>query len=767
LGAVAGVVNIILKDDLDGISAGVDTGISSRGDGARYSFEGSFGTSFAGGNGHFMVGAEYVDDRGIPPIGRHGRPGTNPGGIITISGQRVLVEDINSKTASYNGLITSGVLAGQTFNPDGTLRTFNGPDALGVGGADASGTFDDTYLSAPAKRLSTFGRVSYDVGGATLWAEGSYGRVKSHFTFFPDFTTPAVTVQATNPFLSQTIRNQLAAAGQTSFTLGRIYTDIFPMTFNGDRRNAEGAVGVEGSFGGDWKYRAFYSHGQIKTYSALENSRLEPNFARAVQAVSSGGQIVCAVNGDANPANDDPACRPLNIFGQYNASPEALAYVRGTQATNAIQKLDSTGVELTGSPFSLWAGPVSIAVGAEARWEKQATTRDARTIQGGFGFPVFTAGNDIAGGFNVKEAFAEIAFPLLDSEMVKAELNGAARYSDYSTSGGIWTWKAGGTIRLFNDLLLRATRSRDIRSPTIDQLFAVDRITLATMTDQNPPANPPPGYTPNPPLVTTHSGGNPLLTPEISSMLILGVTYSPSFLSGLRLSVDYYDVEIRDALGTLNGTNLTLACRQGQQAACAKVIRDPITQNVTEVFSNTQNIAAFETSGIDFELSYLVRMRAIAGDGQGTLRFRALGNYIKHFITDNGLTRLDTVGTVGDLNGIPRWRGIFTVAYRDDVFGVNARVRHTDGGKYDKFADGLRVSPGGAFVPGHSALLTNNDIASRTYVDLGAQFRVKPNFELSANVTNLFDVDAPISPQASAHYDIMGTYFNFGVKLDF
>jgi iron complex outermembrane recepter protein len=766
-GAVAGVVNIILDDQLEGVSLGASTGLSSRGDGARYSLEGAFGTGFAGGAGHFMIGAEYVDDHGIPPSGRLDRKGTNPAGFVTINGERTLFEDLNGRTSYYGGLITSGVLAGQVFNPDGTLRPFRGPDANGVGGADASSTFDDTYLYPPSQRLNTFARASYDVGGATLWAEGSYGRVKSHYAFFPDFQTPPVTVQASNAFLSQSIRDQLAGAGQTSFTLGRIYTDILPMVFNGDRKSVEGAIGIDGSFGGGWKYQAHYSHGEINTYSALENSRLEPNFARAVQAVSSGGQIVCAINADAIATNDDPACRPLNIFGQFNASPEAIDYVTGTQATNSIAKLDSAGIEITGSPFSLWAGPVSIAVGAEARWEEQATTRDDRTLQGGFGFPVFTAGNDIAGGFNVKEAFAEIALPLLDVQAVKAEFNGAARYSDYSTSGGIWTWKAGGTIRLFEDLLLRATRSRDIRSPSIDQLFAVDRITIATMTDQNPPANPPAGYTASPALVTTHSGGNPLLTPEISNMLILGGTYSPSFIPGLQFSADYYDVKITDALGSLGGSNLTLACRLGQQAACDRIIRDPVTQTVTEVFSNTQNIAAFETSGLDFELSYRMPVKAIVGDGQGSLRFRALANYIRHLIQDNGITRLDNVGTVGDLNGNPRWRGIFTVAYRDDIFGVNARVRHVDGGKYDKFADGLRVAPGGAFVPGHSSLITNNDIDARTYVDIGTQLGVMDKLELSFNVTNLFDVDGPVSPQASAHYDVVGTYFTFGAKLNF
>jgi len=766
-GAVAGVVNIILDDELEGLSVGGQTSVSSRGDGEQYKLEASFGTNFANGDGHFMVGAEYLDDRGIRPEGRLERDGTNPAGFVTANGERTLYEDINARTSAEGGLITSGVLAGQVFNRDGTLRPFQGPDALGRGGADASSTFDHTYLASPSKRFNGFARASYDVGSSTVWVEGSYGKVKSDYVFFHDFSVAPITVQATNPFLSQTIRNQLATAGQTSFTLGRLFTDILPMNFNGDRESIEGAIGINGSLGGGWNYRAHYSHGEIDTRSALENSRLEPQFARAINAVSSGGQIVCAVNADASTTNDDPNCRPLNIFGQYNASDEAIDYVTGTQATESIQKLDSTGFEVTGSPFSIWAGDVSIAVGAEARWEKQETVRDERTLQGGFGFPVYTAGNDISGKFNVKEVFGEVVVPLLDVDEVKAEFNGAARYSDYSTSGGIWTWKAGGTIRLFDDLLLRTTRSRDIRSPNIDQLFAVDRVTFATMVDQNPPASPPPGYTATPQLVATHSGGNPLLTPEISKMWTVGATYSPSFLSGLRLSVDYYDIEITDALGALNGSNLTLACRQGQQAACDRVVRDPVTQTVTEVFSNQQNIAEFSTSGVDMEVSYITRVGSLLGEGGATLTFRALGNYIRELVTDNGITRLDNVGTVGDLNGNPPFRGILTVAYQEEVFGLNARVRYIDGGKYDKYADGERVSPGGPFVPGHSSLITNNDVDSRTYVDIGAQVRATDKVELSFNVTNLFDVDAPISPQASAHYEVMGTYFNFGVKVDF
>src|SRR5690606_37287623 len=124
-----------------------------------------------------------------------------------------------------------------------------------------------------------------------------------------------------------------------------------------DRELKEGAIGIDGSFGGgNWKYSAHYSHGESNEYSALLNSRLAVNFNNAVNAVMSGGQIVCAINADANPNNNDAACRPLNIFGEGNASAEAIDYVTGTQGGYFQNTLDSLGAKLQGDLFSLWAG---------------------------------------------------------------------------------------------------------------------------------------------------------------------------------------------------------------------------------------------------------------------------------------------------------------------------------------------------------------------------------------------------------------------------
>jgi len=766
-GAVAGVVNIVLKKDLRGFSLGVQDGISSRGDGHRYGFNGAFGTSFAGGSGHFMIGGEYVNDEGIAD--HNSRYNLGSSGIITLpNGQKQLVRDVNispfGNSMRYytpGGLILTGPLAGKTFDPDGTLRVANLPDSLGVGGTDARALYDDVPLTVPVERYSSYARLTYDVGNVTLWADGTYGRVRSNGNFVEDYAASAVggllaPFSATNPFLSQSIRDQLSAAGVTSFYLGRDYNDIYETQFDANRTVIDGAIGIDGSFGKNWKFNVRYGHGEQISNQFVRNATLFPQMQNALNAVrNASGQIVCGINADANPANDDPACAPLNPFGAYNASAAARAYTTGTERTRTISKLDTALAQIQGDLFSLWAGPITAVVGVEARWESSRARSGALDLAGAFNLPGVLSfslfQNPTSGGFNVKEGFGEIAVPLIDvQDKVKIDLNGAARYSDYSTSGGIWSWKAGGTVRLFNDLLLRGTRSRDIRSPGIGELYGTRSLSVAPLVDPDT-ANRPAGYTSTPNAVQTFRGGNPDLLPEIGKTLTFGGSYSPSFIRGLSLSVDYYNIKIDGAIGTLSGAVLASACMKGSAAACARVIRDPVTETITTIFANSQNIASFKTQGLDFEASYVMRMSGLGLPG--TLRIRALANHVSHFIYNTGAVVTDTAGDVGDAtpNAIPKWRGTLSFSYQGTGFGLDARVRYVGSGLYDH----------------NLTTLINNEIASRTYLDLGGQVKVNKRFTLFANVNNVFDRSPPISTSGPLYYDVIGTYFTVGARANF
>lgn len=763
--AVAGVVNILLKNDLDGLSLGAQSGVSSRGDGERYGFDGSFGLPFAGGAGQFLIGAEYIEDKGIPD--RNSRRNLGSAGVVRVDPFSAtdlstrLVRDVNFGNTASGGLITSGVLAGQVFNSDGTLSQFRtgtpaGPGAFPgqvVGGADAVNLFDFVAASTPFERISAYARASYDFGGFEVYVDGTYGRVTSDAPFFPDFTAPPITVSVNNPFLQPDVRNRIVAANQTSFTLGRFFDDALFLNFDSRSENYEGAVGVEAELGAGFSLSAYYSHGEIDTDQRLENSRLAGNFARAINAVQLGsGQIVCAVNADSNPANDDPACVPINPFGRGNVSPAAIDYVTGTQRSLSTQRLDSAAVEIEGDLFQLPAGPLTIAFGAEARWEEIESSRDEATRAGGFGLPVFTS--DLNGGFNVKEGFIEAAVPVLDVDgLVDLDLNGAARYSDYSRSGDVWVWKAGATARLFDALLLRGTRSRDVRAPTTGELFAVQAITIGPLVDQDRAGRTStPGYNPNPATVTTFTGGNPDLGLELANTLTLGASFSPAFLPRFNLSVDYYDIEIEGAIIALNGSTLTLACSQGNQDACDRITRDA-TGTVTQVLANQQNLATFETRGYDIEASYLLNMDQLSDGMPGSIRFRGLATYVDRLIFDTGVTRVDTAGEVGAAvqRSTPKWRATLGATYQDEALGFDLRVRYVDGGLFNRAL----------------TTLVNNRIRSRTYVDLGAQFKVQDRFTFFANVNNLFDVDPPLTPVGSPNYDIVGTYFTAGARVNF
>ena len=773
--AVAGVVNIFLKDRYDGVTVGGVSGISTRGDGARYGADITAGTSFSDGRGQIMVTAEYVKDESIPDRNSRDRLGSS--GIVRLNPtsttdlRQILVADVNYGNQTPGGLITTGVLAGQMFNSDGTLRTYGAGTSLNanpairfpssvLGGADAIGLYDVIAVTTPLERISAYGRATYDFGAVKLWADVSYGRSKSTYAFLPDIGLGPMTMSATNPFLSQSIRTTLANAGETSFTLGRFFTGPYSLIYDGTREQKEGAVGLEADLGSGWTASAHFSHGEVDNAQRVRNARIVSRFNNAVNAVSSGGQIVCGINADASTANDDAACRPLNLFGLNAASPEALAYIRGTQQNDTVNKLDAAAVQIQGDLFSLWAGPVTVAFGAESRWEEQTSVSGALDLAGAFG-PLNLYGSPVSGRFDVQEAFAEVALPLLDIDgTAKIDATGAARYSDYSRSGGIWSWKGGATVTLFDTVMFRGTRSRDIRAPTIGELFSTRAINVGPLvdrdTDGRAAANP--AYNPTPATVTTYSGGNPDLLPEIGHTTALGVSFTPKFLPGFKLSVDYYDVKIDGAISTLSGSNLTLACKNGNAAACARITRDA-TGTVTEVRSNSQNLSTFETSGFDIEASYVFQMSAIANI-PGTMRIRALATHVRDFVIDTGVSRVDTAGDVGagTGNAIPSWRGILSFAYQNGGVGVDARVRYVGAGKFNSQLD-QSVNPTGYLV--------NNDIGAYTYLDLGARAKVMDRITLSLNINNVLDQKPPLSPVGPVFHDAIGTYFTVGARLNF
>ncbi|HEY0685952.1 MAG TPA: TonB-dependent receptor [Steroidobacter sp.] len=747
--AVAGVVNILLDDDKEGAEIGVQRGRSTHGDADKTLVEASFGSKLFDGRGHILIGADYLKDDGIIPGTRRPQIGAT---AFTLGPDNKLYPTANVReaTRTEGGLINTGVLAGLQFDPDGSLRPFHPGETPSSGyfvGGEGYHVDQFRSVTAPIERTNFLTRFSFEATDSMkVWAEVNYNNVGDERVYFPDLAIAQLPMSYANPFLNLTPaqRSAVQAAGETTFTMGRAVTDVALATFEYERDALQATVGIDGEFAdGQWRYNAYYGRGKQEHDSTLHNLVLTEPFLEAIDAVAGpGGAPVCRVA----LTNPSTACRPLNLFGSGRADPAAIDYVTADWHPVQTTWLETAGIVLSGEPFQLWNQPVSFATGVEYRKQEVEEVYDENSLAERFatinGVNLPRTGNDVT------EAFVEVAVPLLaDMTLVESlNFNGAARISDYSTSGSIWSWKLGGTWQLVDDFKFRATRSRDIRAPNLTELFSAPSTFFTNVQDisRSPP-------TQN--QVILFTGGNRNLDPEIADTVTVGAVYSPSLLPGLEVSLDYYDIEIEDVISTLTAQQIINSCyQQGTQAACAQLTRDA-SGTLSQIDATYINIAEFNNKGYDLELSY--KMPFLAGQ----LTARALVNYVDTLSVDNGIITIEGAGYLGAQAEflVPKWRGSLTASYESDVLGADLRARYLDGGGY---------AP-----PNVLADIGNNRIASRTYVDLGlrAYLPIMDDTRLTifGNVQNVFDKEPPLAAVNSPYFDIVGRYFTLGLRASF
>lgn len=744
-GAVAGVVNVTIDDKFNGLRLGAQAGISSYDDAAEHRFEGAFGTDFAGGRGHFLIGGEYLDNDGVVP--KTARP--RIGRWATVSdgaGRFVLAPDVGFSNAAYGGLIMSGALAGFAFNPDGSLRRFDGGRISGTNSIGGEGPSNDDLspLVTPQRRYNGLARVSYELSDEVkATAEVRHSRMYNNYIWFGDHNRGNLTIRSDNAFLPTAVRSAMQAAGQTSFTFGRFNNDFAFSTIDFERETTQGTLALDGSIGESLRWSAYYTHGELQNNIDTPGFILTQNYANAVDSIISPttGQPICRV-ALANPTSD---CVPINLFGNGSPSAAAAAYVTGTPTSRSTTKLDVTGFSLRGEPVTLPAGEVSFAVGFEARKE-QIDTRvgalDAARAFTSFSF------SPLAGEFTVKEAFGEILVPLIhDTPLLRQlDLNGAVRVSDYSTTGSIWSYKVGGTNEFFPGFRGRATYSRDIRSASLSELFTQSTTGYNNLTDPQ---------TGQSVYVQNIGGGNVNLRPEVANTFTGGFTWSPPSVSGLNLTVDYYDIKIDDVITTIAPQDLVTRCFNGNADLCSRIDRDA-SGTLVRTRSTFVNLSQYNTNGIDAELSYLLPLSRLGVDSGGRLRFRLLGTWIDSLTTDDGISQIEYVRSQGYSFGlgVPKWRVNGSVGYDDSVYSAELRARYISPGEYNITQD-----------------ITNGHIGAYTYFDLQVAARVPvtsgPSLEVYANASNLFDKDPPVGSLYSPYYDVIGRYITVGARVRF
>jgi outer membrane receptor protein involved in Fe transport len=510
--AVAGVVNIILKKNFEGVAFDGQYGQSAESDNQETQFGITFGTNTEDGRGNVMAHIGY----------------TKQGSVMSADRERSAVDQISTGAALSGAAedmfdITRPFYS--SFAPQG--RFFTAQNPAGVPGTsftyDAAGNvipwstngnatqaptgFNRSALrtiAVPIERYLFAGRGSFEfTEGHSAFFEGTYASSNSTSKLEPfplgaESIYPAVGGQTPaeflvdgvltrNPLVPDAVFNNAAdedGDGLRDYYFTKRMSDFGPRGNNAKRDTFRVVGGLEGAFASDkWHYEGFYAFGQTKEAQTSDGQVNVLNFRNALEAipdaddVDGDGNTTEAICRDANAR--EQGCVPVSVFGFNSMSPGAVAYIQapGSLATFTSQRV--LGASLTGEVFEMPAGPFSIAVGAEYREELSTSEFDPLTQAG------LNAGNAIPpteGEFNVREAYLEMNVPLLKELPFADSLSfrGAIRASDYSTVGNTLSWNAGFEWAPIPSLRFRATRALATRAPNINELYSPPSQTFPT-----------------------------------------------------------------------------------------------------------------------------------------------------------------------------------------------------------------------------------------------------------------------------------------------
>ncbi|MBB3586402.1 TonB-dependent siderophore receptor [Sphingomonas sp. BK481] len=810
--AVGGVVNFITDTRFKGFKGNVLGSITNYGDDETALVQAAYGTSLFGDRLHLIVSGEYDHEGGVGP----GSYGTDlagsrdwhrastllNSGITSGPGPQFTYADFAQpyQYAKY-GLINNGPLQGIAFDANGTPVNFHygsGGRPLGNGrvsncypgnafcvGGDLSGApGSSASLKSQLERINGYGRIGYEFApNSEIYGTVNIAQVRTNNQPSPGYNRPNLTVQCANPFLPQLIRDRCSAAGITSFNFGTSNGQLPNQLVQTDRDQYRFVIGAKGAFNlgkSNWNYDAYYQHGTTKVAIDVDRIVLQPRYVAATNAVVLNGAVVCA-----DPAARALGCQPINIFGNFAPSQAALEYImpQAGPLQRTTLKQDVASLNFSGQPFDLWAGPLSVAFGGEYRREYYKVRGDAygagmtdispnsalypadpllNSAQGSN----WAAGNykNGTGEYHVYEGFLEVNLPLWNSDgLGRANLNGAARVTDYSTSGTIWAWKVGGTWSTPVDgLTLRAVTSRDVRAPNLSELFAAPTVT--TLPSFNDP------FRNVAVQVFQNTVGNPNLRPETARDTELGVVYSrPSWLPGLSLSVDYYQIKLNGVVSTLSPDQIVRFCFEGNQAFCGGFQLDG-AQGTNFVNVQPFNLASWKTSGFNLEASYQWK-RPLGLPGAFTIR--ALGTHVREFIVDAGIAgvaRRDDAGA--NTGAIPDWKWLATQTYDSGRLTLTVQERWFSDGVFNN--NYVVCQTDCPVSTGNFNTVNTNRMKGDFYLDLGAAFNITDKISLYGKVDNVFDNDPTPSPQTNtgldvnpALYETLGRIYRAGVRFNF
>src|SRR5690554_1142611 len=766
--AVSGVVNVILKKDFEGLEFNARGAGSVEGVGARnHEFNLLGGGNFAEGRGNavFFAGLSRTQQTMENDIRQSNNWGTilNPDDTGRLDGipDRIWAENVGSEYISGNGVLHGDDLYG--FRADGSWTVQpdrNGTNSGLFGSFDESCdtcTFNEDYdnYQPGVNRFSVGSRMNYAMNrSANFYADFKYTSADIVQQLQPAFAQDIKINVADNPYLNEDLRAHLLSEGVQEATVWKFFEDWGNRTAENRRDLFRVSTGIEGDFqlgNTFFLYDFYYGYGETRNKRVTKNEKINGNVNAAADAIrNADGDIVCR-DADAGGVNNGGECVAYNPFGQ-NASAEAVAFMAAdvTREDKITQEyVGATFVTDTGDLFELQGGPIDVAFGFEWREETSATVTDEFTRRG---LTNNAATPDEFGKFDVTEGFVEVNLPLLRGVKMVDELSIdlAYRGADYSHAGSANAWKVGFVYAPIEDVRFRGTMGVAVRAPNIAEAFSprspgfvniTDPCDVTNITkDPNRAANcaalgVPAGFD----AVTNVSidlisGGNPNLSSEESDSKTFGVVWMPSFIENFSITLDYYDIEITDAITFIDPQDVINNCVDSASGInnnyCSQVTRGPDNQ-LTGVESGYLNAAALKTSGYEMEAKYYTDLSGF--DLPGGIATSLFVSHLDTLVSYDYQDQPDQDNVSRGQLGSPKWQARFSATYHLDGLNVSWTARYLD--RSALFALTPRSESYEILSPSHvSSIVTPGPSAGYTLTD---------NFSGSGGVRNMFDNVAP------------------------
>ncbi len=778
--AIAGVVNIILRQNFDGAEANAYFGQYDKGDGARQSYDFTIGSS--SDRAHATLGVAYVKEdevwagdreiSAVPTFGAlpgTGNSSTTPDGRFGYYGR---VGTNSDGSPQFGSTLPNGA--------PGYFVTGNGGSSWrNYTSADGFNHAPGNLLLTPQERTSVFADAGVSITDDVRFKTTvTYNERKSEQILAampitlgrvaPGTNGANIVISADNIY-NNTGRDIDYIQYRAAETGGRIYKqNVKTYGFNGA---FEGDFEVGSRFW-NWEAGMFYGKNDqtdITTgffnISALRNG-LGPSFVDA-EGIARCGTAGAVISG----------CVPINMLsGAGSLTPEMINYAGFTAHDVYGYEQKTYYGSVGGELFDLPGGALAFSFGVEHREESGFDDPDALINSGD------TTGNSrtaTSGGYDLDEAYLELAIPLL-ANVTGAQLldfSIATRFSDYSNFGNTTNSKFGFRWKPVNDLMVRGNWSEGFRAPSISELYSGVSDTFEDVADPcagvigEEPNSPPaacagiPAYTQSNSQIRTTVGGNTQLGPETSISKTLGFVYSPSFAEGLDLSVDWWNIKIEDSIYAQNAQQMLDACYQnGVSEICSLITRDE-TGQISNMLAVPNNVGTMEVEGWDVTIGYRMPETRF-----GSFNFILDTTYTSSYTIEDPVTEgYNRVGNYLDRDNYWRVRSNLLVNWQLGDFGVNASARY--------YSSQVEDCSGNNYTGGNFALLCSNPdklgvggeadpqrkIPSVTYTDLSAYWKTPWNGQITIGLNNAFDRDPPKSYTTFANsfdpqYEIPGRF---------